>query len=442
MDVISGERSLSIPAERIGDNKTPLSDEERALVGPIAKRWKERVLSTEPLHDIDMAAVRRAVCDLYRCKGLEPPLRVVKVPSPLAGNVAANMASIAWWINDTEPEMAHQTEMSFSPDAVKKDLMTASFEGDKHRSFYVDYDARGKVVDYLTTTQEEFAKTGLNRAIKAATPSVSNSYYGANTSPHTAGKPEAHRHAPHMRFDDTPFFAALECVKQAIGANNDHKPAVRQWPNHDPDAYLRKLKRSMLGSYVLRMFVKNAAKDVGMTTEELLNMENPDLDAWPYWKPWAVPSTVQRHLGIKLCTVSHGLLLKTVRGGVVGQCDVSELPMLEFAHETRGHAISEAVQHSIRAACHGTYRWQHKRFCIVCDRPRLLRLDSHGRPHCTHGPSHQWSDGFSLYHLHGVEVPARFVEEPGTVTSQEAQEIEDTEVRRTVMRLIQKHHTD
>lgn len=36
--------------------------------------------------------------------------------------------------------------------------------------------------------------------------------------------------------------------------------------------------------------------------------------------------------------------------------------------------------------------------------------DEQNRPHCETGPSHEWRDGWKLYHWHGVKVPAHWIE--------------------------------
>ena len=55
----------------------------------------------------------------------------------------------------------------------------------------------------------------------------------------------------------------------------------------------------------------------------------------------------------------------------------------------------------------GGFRVMHEKFCIVSDFPKTLLVDEQNRPHCDSGPSHEWRDGFKIYHLHGV----RFDEE-------------------------------
>lgn len=60
-------------------------------------------------------------------------------------------------------------------------------------------------------------------------------------------------------------------------------------------------------------------------------------------------------------------------------------------------------------ATEGGFRIVHEEFCIVSDRPEVLKVDQENRPHCEDGPSHRWRDGWSLYYWHGVSIPGEWV---------------------------------
>jgi len=66
--------------------------------------------------------------------------------------------------------------------------------------------------------------------------------------------------------------------------------------------------------------------------------------------------------------------------------------------------------HWEQAAIHGGFRVMHPEFCMVCEFPETIEVDEQNRPHCETGPSHRWRDGWSLYHWHGVAVPAHWIE--------------------------------
>lgn len=65
-----------------------------------------------------------------------------------------------------------------------------------------------------------------------------------------------------------------------------------------------------------------------------------------------------------------------------------------------------------KLAIHSGPRIMHEKFCMISDRPRVLKVDSKNRPHCDTGPFCEWSDGAAMYALHGVRMPMWVVEAP------------------------------
>ena len=88
------------------------------------------------------------------------------------------------------------------------------------------------------------------------------------------------------------------------------------------------------------------------------------------------------------------------------------------------------------AAREGGFRVMHKEFCIVSDFPEFIRIDDQNRPHCESGPSHRWRDGWSLYHWHGVAIPAEWIEERASLTPQIALTWRNIEQRRAACEIL------
>ena len=84
--------------------------------------------------------------------------------------------------------------------------------------------------------------------------------------------------------------------------------------------------------------------------------------------------------------------------------------------------------HYEKAAMHAGPRWLHPKFCIVSDRPEVLKIDEKNRPHCDDGPFCRWRDGSRLYSIHGVRVPGLLIEYPELVTAEMIEEEQDNEV--------------
>jgi hypothetical protein len=89
-----------------------------------------------------------------------------------------------------------------------------------------------------------------------------------------------------------------------------------------------------------------------------------------------------------------------------------------------------------QAAIHGGFRLIHEEFCMVSDFPEVIKVDAENRPHCTDGPSHRWRDGWSLYHVHGISVPAEWIEDKASLTPQVALTWNNIEQRRIACELV------
>lgn len=94
--------------------------------------------------------------------------------------------------------------------------------------------------------------------------------------------------------------------------------------------------------------------------------------------------------------------------------------------ELREHA---AYAYWEQAAIHGGFRVMHEEFCMVSDFPEFILKDDENRPHCETGPSHRWRDGWSLYHWHGVRVPARWIEDRDSLDPSEVLKESNVELR-------------
>lgn len=100
-----------------------------------------------------------------------------------------------------------------------------------------------------------------------------------------------------------------------------------------------------------------------------------------------------------------------------------------------GLRLPEYEKYAAWEACaiHGGFRMLHPEFCMVSDFPAILRVDAQNQPHCEDGPSHQWRDGWSLWHWHGVAVTEQIIMRPETVTAAQVQAEENAEVRRIMV---------
>src|SRR5262249_17837404 len=108
---------------------------------------------------------------------------------------------------------------------------------------------------------------------------------------------------------------------------------------------------------------------------------------------------------------------------------------LEFFEEVAKLGLEEYKkwQHYKNAAVHGSVRYMHDKFWIVCDFPTRISADAQNRSHSADGPSIAWSDGWKSYRWHGPQVPRRLIEAAETITVAEIEAEKNAELRRAKM---------
>lgn len=89
-------------------------------------------------------------------------------------------------------------------------------------------------------------------------------------------------------------------------------------------------------------------------------------------------------------------------------------------------------------ALHGGFRVLHEEFCMVSDFPMQIHKDAQNRPHNDSGPSHEWRDGWKLYHIHGRRIDGWIIEQPELITVAKIDAERNAEVRRI---MIEKYGT-
>jgi hypothetical protein len=111
---------------------------------------------------------------------------------------------------------------------------------------------------------------------------------------------------------------------------------------------------------------------------------------------------------------------------------------LSAARDVLGLELEEHKAYAPYEQCciEGGYRLMSETFCMVSDRPEVLKLDNENRAHCEDGPSHRWTDGWSLYHWHGVKIPADWIEKKSELTAQTALTWENVEQRRVACEIV------
>ena len=77
----------------------------------------------------------------------------------------------------------------------------------------------------------------------------------------------------------------------------------------------------------------------------------------------------------------------------------------------------------------------HENICWVSERHNILERDERGRLHSVSGPACAYPDGWGIYAVHGVHVPADIIEDRASLTVARIDAEENAEVRRVMIDL-------
>lgn len=109
-------------------------------------------------------------------------------------------------------------------------------------------------------------------------------------------------------------------------------------------------------------------------------------------------------------------------------------------YERRGISVDAVVRGrcdlSLRAKLAGFVGpWvAHPEFCVVSDRPEVLRVSEARMLHSVEGPAVRWRDGTRIYALEGVQVGSKVVDAPGDLTADLLEKMSRDQVRVSVGR--------
>jgi len=167
---------------------------------------------------------------------------------------------------------------------------------------------------------------------------------------------------------------------------------------------------SVMGDAVLDAVERAVGCAIGEAAEGAVNraMDNPALD-WPLFFAGSLLSCSWAYYSFYL--------------------DVCEL-------EWPPHLMdgARAIRDLARSA---GWWWPWDQFVMICDRPSEIHREQVGPPgkhshwpHNDRGPSIAWRDGWSLWHIHGVEVTEQIVMHPETITIDQVMQEKNAEMRR------------
>jgi hypothetical protein len=75
----------------------------------------------------------------------------------------------------------------------------------------------------------------------------------------------------------------------------------------------------------------------------------------------------------------------------------------------------------------------HANICWVSERHNILCRDDRGRLHNLAGPACAYPDGWAIYAVHGIRVPADIIEQPMSITIPRIKGEQNAEIRRIMI---------
>ena len=413
-----------------------------------AARWAANALSTTPV-----AAERLvpAVHALYAAAGLRQP-RVVVASSPLVMAFAGGFAAAIWWVRKNNlwargdglawasgyfrREDAGPLTRSLVP-ALKDALRLATEQAmQPTRTHAATMDRRGDACRSTRLNRLACVEEVMVQPSCALTERSTRGTCAAATSrAHGDPAQEVVRQLTEQHVGRLTQRATLGAVRAALA--QAAQEAVRAGERH---ARLQAVKQRLSLHKALDPRSKALAADMKMEYEELCR--RLESDPRRPRDPWARQAAMVAHdLGAELGIDPLLLLLCASSAQALyqgGNMESATESYLGACRDLLGLVLPEHARYRAWEACalEGGFRFIHDEFCIVCERPEVLKVDDQNRPHCADGPSHRWRDGWSLYHWHGTHIPPgheHLILAPEQITVAGIDDEENSELRRVMM---------
>ena len=126
----------------------------------------------------------------------------------------------------------------------------------------------------------------------------------------------------------------------------------------------------------------------------------------------------------------------SVGDSVYGQHDASWLAFYSYFNEACDLKPQTEKLRGLWALCESSgWALPHENICWVSERHNILERDDRGRLHCVSGPACAFPDGWGIYAVHGVRVPAWIVERKDDITPLKIDGESNAEVRRVMVEL-------
>ena len=381
-----------------------VAQEEKRRMAEHAKLWISRAMRTEP---IDPAKIIPAIEGIYAAANLKKP-RVIIVPSPLVMAFAYG-ASAALWHERKNGSYA-------ATDAATRAATYAATDA----ATYAATDAATRAATRDATRAATYAATDV--ATDVAT-------YDATDAATRAATYAATYAATDAATDVATYAATYDATYAATRAATDAATyAATRDATYDATyaaTYAANDAATRAATYAATYDATRAA------TRAATDAATRDAKGTPEEQAAEACLNIAGKLGIE-CARRWSAVYQGGNMWAGYDCYLTACRDI-LGLELREHA---AYAHWEQAAIHGGFRVMHEEFCIVSDFPELIKVDEQNRPHCETGPSHRWRDGWSLYHWHGVKIPAEWIEDKSSLDAKTALTWQNIEQRRAALEIV------
>jgi len=348
-------------------HKYKLLPEHEARFPEWRDRWIANAMSTEAMTDEDRAACVEAVHGMYAAAKLPPPKHVVFVPSPFVLAFASGFAAARW---------------QMFKGAATIDATWAATEAATSDATWAATEAATS--DATIAATRAATSDATRDATRAATwAATSDATIAATEAATWAATSDATRAATWAATSDATWAATSDATIAATWAATSDATSDA---TRDATDYSR--------WYVVPGDMRAVADALGVGGFGLQCAAN----AWRMWSGGNQWSGYDAYLSFFQ--------------------DVAGIP-LDYSAYNHWRTLAERSGPRI----------VHPDFCMISDRPAVLKVDAQNRPHCEDGPFCEWRDGSQLYSWHGARIPARWIRDKATIDPTEILREPNVELR-------------
>ena len=393
--------------------KGGITPEEKVLLDAHTQKWIKNAFQTGPLNK---EKITSAIEGLYEVSGLKKP-RVVIVPSPYVMAMAYGHAAYIW-------------DVRAATDAT-----------------HAATDATHAATDATRAATRDATYAATNDATRAATDAATRAATGAATHAATNATPNAATYAATRDATDAANAATYAATRAATYAANAATGAAIDAATRDAtfaatDAANAATRAATHAA--THAAIHAAIRAVNAATHAATDAATDAVthavthaatfaatDAATHAATDAVTRSINnekinKHIKNWSSVYQSGNMWTAYNCFLTAFRDVIGLDLPEYKN----------YKYWEEASMYGGFRVMHKEFCMVCEFPEFIKIDDNNRPHCEDGPSHRWTDGWSIYNWHGVSVPKEWIENKETLTAKIALTWENIEQRRCACEIL------